>query len=284
MKNNVFLLSLIMELALLISCSSDDSDNFVTPDYSSRGERVAVTFSSPSICMMLTRATEVDFENKDAISISAVDSSWTKSTTLLSNGNYADNMKYESDGSQLVAKDLPISQFKHHPLKLVFYAVYPYKLHYTPQFYFEVRPNQIGHQNFTDSDLAMQKVSSSETNVGLSLKHMLCDVEITIKGDLNSKVISNPRLVNVCSKVLADQNTQTVETIDSIRLDKIYAGVLSKTDTTYSFHAIVAPQQIEKLQHFVTITVDGNDMELKAAETMTLVSGRRYRFAYTLNN
>ena len=284
MKTNGLLITLICGLSLLTSCSDSDDSVVNVPDNTNRGERVAVVFDSPSISM-ITRATDVEFENGNAINITAVNVEETGSDVLEST-NYADNVQYVSDGTKFMAAADPIYQYNLAPLHLVYYAVYPYRstLSCSPEFIFNVVANQGTHEKFSSCDLAMQKLASNAQNVELELKHMLCNVEIIITGlNLNQKAISNPRFVNMCYSSVVNQNTQTVAQNGNYRLANITPEVISNTNSEYSFHAIVVPQQIEALQHFVTVNMGGVDKELKSANPVTLVSGHRYRFLCSLN-
>ena len=285
MNKNGFFLFLMLCLPLLFSCSDDSDDMTVTPD-GYRGERVAVTFSAPGVTL-LTRATDAGFEANDTISISVVNLVDSPDSTLQAS-NYADGVKYVSDGTKFMEVSDTIYQYKNKPLDLVYYAVYPHHQGGDSVFTFAVNADQSTHQLFSLSDLSMQKVASKDLTMELTLKHKLCNVEIQLAGtDLLSKNIAQPRLVNMCHSVQVNQSEQTVTTHAANAADTltvINAETILSNNGAYHFHAIVAPQQIEANQHFVTIKVGGVDIPLRAANAVTLTSGIKYKFAYNLDN
>lgn len=284
MKKETIIMAFAMGLSLFVSSCNDSEENGIDD---ARGELVPVVFDSPSI-NMITRATETDFENGDAMSITAVNRTISGSE-MIGSDNYANNVKYVCDGDKFTAGYKPIYQYKKNPYDLVYYAVYPYQESGTSQFTFNVIANQNSHSRYSMCDLSMQKIASKEQSINLSLKHMLCNVEIIITGtNLNTKNISHGRLINMYHTVTADQNAQTVTTdFDSAkRYAEIYGNVTKNTDTEYRFSAIVAPQTIEANRHFVTVEVNNMDVELKTAATanpITLNSGRKYVFACNLD-
>ena len=276
-------MALAMGMSLFVSSCNDNGENGIDD---ARGELVPVVFDSPSI-NMITRATETEFGIGDAINITAVNKSVTDSENIESD-NYADNVKYVCDGTEFIAEDKPILNYSNPKAAnvLVYYATYPYKENLTPQFTFSVGHYQNTNSSLSNSDLSMQKYASKAHNVNLQLKHMLCNVEIMITGtDLDQKMISGGRLVNMYHTVTADQNTQTVTTdLDSNkRHSTIYGNVTRNSDTEYRFRAIVAPQTIEANQHFVSILLGSIELELRSVNAVTLKSGRKYIFAYNLD-
>lgn len=285
MNKNRFFLFLMMCLPLLTSCSDDGGDVIDDPE-GYRGERVAVAFSSPEIAM-LTRATDVAFEANDTINISVVNLIESPDSTLQSQ-NYADGVRYVSNGSDFSEVSDTIYQYKNVPLNLVYYALYPHRQDCAPVFTFAVNADQSTHAGYSLSDLAMQKVASKNLSIELSLVHKLCKVEIVLTGsNLDAKTISQPRLVNMCYSVQVDQSAQTVTTHATQAADTlsaISAQEISRTNTEYRFHAIVAPQQLKAGQHFVTVDVDGVERPLKAAADVTLTSGNKYVYTYNLDN
>lgn len=271
-------MALAMGVSLFVSSCNENGENGIDD---ARGELVPVVFDSPSI-NMITRATETEFGIGDAINITAVNKSVTQSDHI-ENENYADNVKYVSDGTEFTAEYKPILNYSNPEAanELVYYATYPYRENLAPQFSFSVGTYQNTVSSLSNSDLSMQKYASKAHSVNLQLKHMLCNVEISITGtDLDQKMISGGRLINMYHTVTVDQNAQTVTTdLDSSkRHATIFANVTRNTDTEYRFCAIVAPQTIEANQHFVSIELGSTTLELRSANAVTLNSGRKYVF------
>lgn len=283
MKKETIIMAFAMGLSLFVSSCNDSEENGIDD---ARGELVPVVFDSPSISK-ITRATETEFESGDKLSITAVNKTLTGSDNIEAK-NYADNVKYVSNGTEFTAESHPIYQYykqERCQYELAYYAVFPYKENNRgAQFSFTVNSDQHTHNSFSQSDLSMQKITSKDVTVDLDLKHMLCNVEIVIKGNnLSNTTFSNAQLINMCSSVNADQITQTVTTKESERHDVINCEMMGKTTKEYRFHAIVAPQTIEANQLLATIVINGSAKSLQLVNAVTLKSGCKYVFACNLD-
>ena len=86
------------------------------------------------------------------------------------------------------------------------------------------------------------------------------------------------KLNNMVSSVDCDLNALTFIPRQS-RVD-----ITCAENGTNSFRAIVVPQQVGKGTNFLTITVDGKDYELEAANDFSFESGRQNEFDVEIRN
>ena len=207
-------------------------------------DMVPVTFCRmvPSIELQ-TRAAGNQFETEDALGIFAVDSINSGSSRLMATDNYADNVRYDFDGSGFVCQGNPIMQFRDTPLLLTYYAVYPYQAGITPTFRFEAAADQSAHSSYTRSDLAMQKITTTNLDVAV------CGT------DINTHSVQ-VAVTNVALATWVNLNSQQAVATNDVT-SQVQCELYEQTVNESKFHAIVAPQTLTQGNQAVVITLDG---------------------------
>ena len=220
-------------------------------------DMVPVTFCRmvPDIELQ-TRAAGNQFETDDPLGIFAVDSINSGSSRLMATGNYAENVRYEFDGSGFVCQGNPIMQFRDTPLLLTYYVVYPYRADITPTFRFETAANQSAHSSYTRSDLAMQKITTTDLQVELQLQHLMSNVDVAVCGtDINTHSVQ-VAVTNVALATWVNLNSQQAVATNDVT-SQVQCELYEQTVNESKFHAIVAPQTLTQGNQAVVITLDG---------------------------
>jgi len=251
--------------AILAACSGggEEEPTPVNPDND------AVTFKP--VFKNESAATETEFENGDRISVFAVEGS-----SLAASGNFAHNIPHIYNGTNFVGEGSGIR--KPSDKSLSYYAVYPYTSTAGPSFTFSVSSNQKSGRNYTLSDLCTAATAQTASdNVSLNFSHRLSNFVINLTCDRTLGGVS-VKLNNMVSSVDCDMNALTFLPRDS-RVD-----ITCAENGTNSFRAIVVPQHVSKGTNFLTITVDGKDYELEAANDFSFESGRQNEYDVEIRN
>lgn len=256
---------------VLCSCSSSDNEpkqeepNNVT----GKGIEFVASLQSPA------RATETSFENGDAISVFAVESTNGNPGYLASSGNYATNVRYTFNGSRFTSST-PIE--KPSDDQMTYFAVYPYSSAAKNIFTFNVNSNQRTKTNYTQSDLCTAVSASVSTGtVDLPFRHRLSMLHITLDASVGASAASI-ELQNVMTKASVNLNTGSVTT--SGATSSIAMMPLGNNE----YQAILPPQTITKGTLLANLTIAGELFTWNIEESATFAAGRAYSYTLTLNN
>ena len=211
----------------------------------------------------ITRATEVDFENGDAIGL----------TISNSEGTYADNAKLVYDGSVFTSED-GLKWYDDLGLASLLKAYYPYAE--TAPTSFDVQADQTG-DGYAASDFMMaakESVTPSVQAVGMTFKHKMTKLVIRVTNDYGMTVESIT-IGNSNGSATVDCEAQTVTAAEAGQTIAIKAHEV-KADEEYA--AILVPQTAALR---VDVAANGEIHTQRLAEA-TLQSGGQYSMSITL--
>lgn len=268
---------LMLPFAMLWSCGGSDSNDDPEPaqkpgsgtETTQKGIQFVATLQSPA------RATETTFENGDAISVFAVESTNGNQGYLASSGNYASNVKYTYNGSRFTSTN-PIEK----PVddQLTYFAVYPYTSAASNIFTFSVNTNQRTKANYTLSDLCTATSASVSTStVDLPFRHRLSLLSITLDASVGASA-ATIELQNVYTKASVNLNTGTVSSSGT----KGTIAMLPLGNNEYQ--AVLPPQSISKGTLLANITIGGELFTWNISEAASFASGRAYGYTLTIEN
>lgn len=205
-------------------------------------------------CKIGSRATDTQFENGDAIGVFAAKrSSPNIVATLQAYNNFAQNKKFVYQNGYFYAAT-SADEIDTAGNRLDFYVYYPYQTVATDteQIDFSVQTDQTTHQNLTASDFmfATNLTGISVGSVPLNFEHLF--TKIRIIPDTKGMVISNVKLIDVCSSVYYDMNRPPLYKIaakNDIQMFQEWDG---------SFSAIVPRQSINIGTLYLQADIDGS--------------------------
>ena len=261
MKRLFYSLSLLT-LALTTSCTfgegtSNNTDNGVK--FNAKINRA-------------TRATDLQFENGDAIGVYA---SYEGSSII---GDYAQNVIYNYQGS-LFTTDGTL-RYPSSGEDLQFYAIYPYNANSdtVPEFYFAVNTDQREHSNYTQSDLmTASALGEKNETVNLTFNHRLAKIVINITSE--NMPAGEPTLTFRNVKYIANANLNT----NTYYASSSTANVIASANGTNSFKAILPPQSIAKDNLFAEIRIGNEIFEWVVNRDLIFNSGVEYTYNVELD-
>ncbi|MBR5592880.1 MAG: fimbrillin family protein [Bacteroidaceae bacterium] len=213
-----------------------------------------------------TRATDIQFETGDEISIYA---SYTDSEEV---GTYAQNVRYRFEDNIFITND-NLSYPKSGD-DLQFNAVYPYREYIVPEFQFAVKKDQRTHSGYTESDLmTASAIGNKNGTVDLTFSHRLSKVVINIFSDnmpageqeLTVKDVRYIADVNLLNNTCYADN-------DSL------CNIIASSNGTNSFKVLLPPQAISQDTVFAEIRIGDKVYEWTADKNVTLNPGVEYTY------
>lgn len=222
---------------MVCSCvSNPEGDKPVVGDNSQ-----SVSFSAR--IKSATRATDLQFENGDAISVFA------SATGGIEENNYAQNVCYEYVDNLFDSKyNL---WYPSATQDLSFYAVYPYGDYTTPEFTFAIKTDQREHSAYTQSDLmTASAVGNNSEVVDLVFTHRMAKVVINLSSDSMPVGEQNVVAKGVKNYALANLKTNTFYSVEGSTTD-----VIASPNGTNSFKILLPPQAIVAGSEFLEITI-----------------------------
>lgn len=250
-------------LLCFASCSSDEKDQ-PSPSPDQKGVEFIPNLSEP------VRATDTRFESGDAISVWAVKAVNGSAGTLKSSGNYADNVRFDYNGSRFVAHSSKIE--KSDADLLNYFAVYPYASSNSNRFSFRVMTDQTSRTNYTLSDLcaAITGVLESST-VELSFFHVLSQIVIDVDSSFGN--VTGIDLNGMCISAVVDLNEQMIYGSST------YKGTIKMSSNgTRSYRAIIPIQKVSKDYKIATVHTDSGDYDWNIEEAVEFKTGRSYYY------
>lgn len=270
--NRFFLLvlSLMLSAVTWTSCTTDGTVDFDNP----LGlENFTVSFEA-SLGEM-TRATDTSFDTGDAISVFSVRAEdGDNKGYLLSEGNFADNVKYTYDGTKFTATEgiIPVAGEKY-----FYHAVYPYTASASDFFLFTVKSDQRG-SNYTKSDLCTaHSIATSSRSVQLNFGHRLSKLVVNLEG---SNWPAGDRRLTLSSPIITafvDLNDMSFDAASS------KGEVVCAENGLNSFKAILPPQTISKT-NFAVMNIGGQNYPVNLNEDVLLQSGIQRELTLTFDD
>ncbi len=233
------------------SCSDSNDKAAATPDSLNQ-----ITFTS-TINATTTKATDMAFEQGDAISVYAKDES---------GASYESNVKYTYAGTTFESST-PI-EFEDDYSKLSFTALYPYSSKESTQFVID--DDQTTYADYIKNDLLSASVAAtSERVVDLTFSHRMAKVEVELVSD---DVDLTDAEVVVYSQLSVDYDLETSTFVASGDRYPISCG----SDGIANFYAIIAPQSYEAGSVFMEIHVNRMVYSWTFDSAVTIDSGYKY--------
>ncbi len=258
MKRLFYSLSLLT-LAIATSCTSNEGTSDIPND---NGVKFNARISGA------TRATDLQFENGDAIGVYA---SYAGSTTI---GDYARNVMYNFSDNIFTTRST--LKYPNSGEDLQFHAIYPYNANNDtiPEFYFAVNTDQREHSSYTQSDLmTASAVGEKSETVNLTFNHRLSKVIINITSE--NLPAGEPTLTFKNVKYVADVN---LNSNTYYAYNNEIGNVIASSNGTNSFKAILPPQTIARESLFAEITIGDNVFEWVVDRDMIFNSGVEYTY------
>lgn len=219
--------------------------------------------------ILQTKATEMSFEEGDAVSIFASD----EYGGVLESLNYADNSEYVYKSGEFCpdSSEDGIS-YPDEYTSLHFYAVWPYSSSYSGnELNFSVSQDQTSQDEYAASNLMLARTDAihSET-VDLNFDHLMCKVVINIHSDNFPTGDRICAFNNVYTDVIVNMNDASVTTTGS------QGFVYGSLNGTNSFKAILPPQTIPAGTQFFLFQIGENSWQWKPTKAIILTSGVEY--------
>ena len=240
-------------LLALVACNKNPKTDPQPVDFSQYKLRVEP--------VMVTRATETNFENGDAVGLSVV----------RAGGDYATNVKLTHDGSAFSGD---LNWYENGEETSTLKAYYPYKDGEALPTRFSVETDQTKGTAGSDFISAVkEKVQPSANAVSMVFKHQMCRLVITLKNNTGAAIESVVLEELVHQAVIADDLTATI--VDGARWQPIkpFAAADGK------YYAIVPPQTTSPV---VKVTAGGRTLSQQLNE-VSLEPGKQYSLSAVVN-
>lgn len=210
---------------------------------------------------VITRVTETDFENGDAIGLSVIRAT----------DEYVTNAQLTYDGS-VFSSDL--EWYEDRDEACILKAYYPYKEGESLPIRFSVQTDQSKGTAPSDFISAVKEdVKPSANAVAMVFKHQLSRLVVTVKNNAGAEIQS-----------VVFEEFVPIANIGTDLTAKVEEGAKWQPITAYdakdgTFYAIVPGQTAAPV---VKVTVDGKEMTQKLSE-VTLVAGKQYSVSVVVN-
>lgn len=276
MKTSYQLIFATMLALSMAGCSSDHSE---VPEPESRP--IPITLNC-GITTKLTRATDTGFETGDQIGLYVVNYNGSTAGSLLTSGNHVDNMRFTYSG--VWTPDTPI-YWKDDKTPADFYGYYPYnnKVNDVEAFPVSTLSDQSTEANYKASDFLWgktSKVSPTEKAVGITLNHLFSCAIVKVSAG-NGFTTEGLEAADVRVKL----NHAVCQATVNMQNGSVSAGSQKESVSflrgkNNEFKALIIPQSIPLTDNLFTITIDGQDFNMK--KEFTFVSGKRHTFTITV--
>lgn len=244
---------------------NDDGPRITGGDTSSTGQ---VSFNVAVSDYQGSSGHNWSFLRGDELGIFAVES--VGNLNLQEYGNYADNMRYQWDGSRFLSVGNSISK----PLtkQLAYYAIYPYMSAAGRQMEFTVNSNQASAENLAKSDFCTAFAAlTSSMNVTIALKHRMSRVCVKVLGDNLQGHVSKVVLKDVSLTLSSNMNTDSYVSSSNGKRGMVDMWCASEDKNTY--YAVIPPQILPSNKVYMVSTVDGHEMNVEFNSDEILTSG-----------
>ena len=275
---------LLLATLTLCACSSGEEEQPVPPEPPTTSTNpIPIRINTVMESINDTRATDYAFEAGDRIGIYVVNrKAGGTANTLLSQGNWVDNMRFTYDGTW--TPDAPV-YWLDDKTHADFYLYYPYTATVgdVTAMPFSVNADQSTEAAYKASDLLIgsaKNIAPTESAVSITARHVLSQMAITLvpgngfteeslaAADVSVRIngIKTHATVNLATATVTATGEATTVT------------PLQEEDGNYK--ALIVPQSVAQ-GNLVTVTVDGRDFNLQKA--FTFEGGKRHRFTVVLD-
>lgn len=256
-------------MALVASCDTKEP-NKPSQDPQEPQETESIAFTAK--IKGGTRATDLQFEEGDEISVFATEGE------SLSESNYAQNVCYNYEDNMFSTDG--VLSYPSASQDLTFYAVYPYAKYDTPNFLFEIQTDQREHENYTLSDLmTASAVGNNNKVVDLVFNHRLSKLIINITSEnmpIGEPVVTLKNVKYIASASLNSNEFTSVE--------GAYTDVIAAPNGTNSFKVLLPPQAFTKDSALAEIVIGNKTFTWILDRDMVLNSGVEYSYTIELKD
>ena len=275
---------LLLATLTLCACSSGEEEQPVPPEPPTTSTNpIPIRINTVMESINDTRATDYAFEAGDRIGIYVVNrKAGGTANTLLSQGNWVDNMRFTYDGTW--TPDAPV-YWQDENTHADFYLYYPHTAYIgdVAAMPVSVSADQSTEAAYKAGDLLVgstQDVAPTETAVSITTRHAMSLMSIAVvpgngftqeslaAADVSVRIngVKTHATVNLATATV----TATGETTSVTPLQEADGG----------YKALIVPQSVAQ-GNLVTVTVDGRDFNLQKA--FTFEGGKRHRFTVVLD-
>ena len=275
---------LLLATLTLCACSSGEEEQPVPPEPPTTSTNpIPIRINTVMESINDTRATDYAFEAGDRIGIYVVNrKAGGTANTLLSQGNWVDNMRFTYDGTW--TPDAPV-YWQDENTHADFYLYYPHTAYIgdVAAMPVSVSTDQSTEAAYKAGDLLVgstQDVAPTETAVSITARHAMSLMSIAVvpgngftqeslaAADVSVRIngIKTHATVNLATATVTATGEATTVT------------PLQEEDGNYK--ALIVPQSVAQ-GNLVTVTVDGRDFNLQKA--FTFEGGKRHRFTVVLD-
>ena len=285
MVYNKHLVLAVCALLAFGACSggggSDDPVNPPTPSQPSQPEaKLPINIST----MVLSRATDTNFEAGDNIGLFVVNHNADGSAAALKvSGNHVDNMKYTYNGTWVPATQTYWSDNKTHA---DFYLYYPYSSNIgsVEAMAWKVNADQSSEANYKAGDLLIGKASDvppTESAVKIDAKHVMSQMKITVApGNGFTEATLAAAKVSLAVNGLKRQCSVNLATAAATATGEAATITPMKEDGIYK--ALIMPQTAGK-GNLITVNVDDRSYNLSTTEDINFEAGKSLKFTVTVS-
>lgn len=269
MKKSFFHYAIIVIIASMLPACGGGGDNDDGPrttggDTSSTGQ---VSFNVAVSDYQGSSGHNWSFLRGDELGIYAVEAAGN--LNLQEYGNYADNMRYQWDGSRFLAVGNSIS--KSLTKQLAYYAIYPYTSYAARQMEFTVSSNQTTAEALAKSDFCTAFVAlTSSMNVAIDLKHRMSRICVKVLGDNLQGHVTRVILKDVSLTLSSNINTDTYVASSNGKWGTVD---LCPSEDKNTYYAVIPPQTLPSNKMYLVATVDGREMNVEFNTDEVLDSG-----------
>lgn len=275
---------LLLATLTLCACSSGEEEQPVPPEPPTTSTNpIPIRINTVMESINDTRATDYAFEAGDRIGIYVVNrKAGGTANTLLSQGNWVDNMRFTYDGTW--TSDAPV-YWQDENTHADFYLYYPHTAYIgdVAAMPVSVSADQSTEAAYKAGDLLVgstQDVAPTETAVSITARHAMSLMSIAVvpgNGFTQESLAAadvSVRINGVKTHATVNLATATVTATG----EATTVTPLQEEDGNYK--ALIVPQSVAQ-GNLVTVTVDGRDFNLQKA--FTFEGGKRHRFTVVLN-
>ena len=275
---------LLLATLTLCACSSGEEEQPVPPEPPAASTNpIPIRINTVMESINDTRATDYAFETGDRIGIYVAGrKAGGTANTLLSQGNWVDNMRFTYDGTW--TPDAPV-YWQDENTHADFYLYYPHTAYIgdVAAMPVSVSADQSTEAAYKAGDLLVgstQDVAPTETAVSITARHAMSLMSIAVvpgNGFTQESLAAadvSVRINGVKTHATVNLATATVTATGEA------TSVTPLQEADGGYKALIVPQSVAQ-GNLVTVTVDGRDFNLQKA--FTFEGGKRHRFTVVLN-
>ena len=275
---------LLLATLTLCACSSGEEEQPVPPEPPAASTNpIPIRINTVMVSINDTRATDYAFETGDRIGIYVAGRKvGGTANTLLSQGNWVDNMRFTYDGTW--TPDAPV-YWPDENTHADFYLYYPHTAHIgdVAAMPVSVSAYQSTEAAYKAGDLLVgstQDVAPTATAVSITARHAMSQMAITVEPG-NGFTEESLAAADVSVRINGVKTHATVNLATAtVTATGEATSVTPLQEADGGYKALIVPQSVAQ-GNLVTVTVDGRDFNLQKA--FTFEGGKRHRFTVVLD-